>query len=305
MFGEFQQECVTSTFAINQIASTNVESYLKRKNRVFLSCIVKPFLRDGLENYLDYVMEAETEQDKNRLKRLESIINAFPKYFSNAANSFNENVNVHMSNLTHFVKEDSSWVSVNDVTTKELQWILKRALNRVTTIDFHTKLNIRNDIVDPIQIRKVCKNPKIRNTYFRMIHNDFFTYSRMFKYKMTDSPKCPRCDQIETTKHLLWECFESQRIWSSYNNVLNNLQLTCYNINCYDDIYRLESLDLLSLIKIRLVNEFIQIIRPTNWDNLRTVNIITKLRNTEFHNSDWTNKDKVIRRWEIFNGLIE
>jgi len=305
MFGEFQQECVTSTFAINQIASTNVESYLKRKNRVFLSCIVKPFLRDGLENYLDYVMEAETEQDKNRLKRLESIINAFPKYFSNAANSFNENVNVHMSNLTHFVKEDSSWVSVNDVTTKELQWILKRALNRVTTIDFHTKLNIRNDIVDPIQIRKVCKNPKIRNTYFRMIHNDFFTYSRMFKYKMTNSPKCPRCDQIETTKHLLWECFESQRIWSSYNNVLNNLQLTCYNINCYDDIYRLESLDLLSLIKKRLVNEFIQIIRPTNWDYLRTVNIITKLRNTEFHNSDWTNKDKVIRRWEIFNGLIE
>jgi hypothetical protein len=136
-----------------------------------------------------------------------------------------------------------------------------------------------------------------------MIHNDFFTYSRMFKYNMTNSPKCPRCDQIETTNHLLWECFESQKIWRSYNNVLNKLQLTNHNISCYDDIYRIESIDILTLIKIRLVNEFIQIIRPTNWDNLRTNNIIMKLRNIEFHNSNSTNINKIIRRWEIFNAL--
>jgi exonuclease III len=303
MFGESLQEEITSSFAITQIASTNVETFLKRKNRVFLSCIARPFLTEGLENYLDFVMDAEIEKDKNRLKRLESIISAFPKYFRNAANSFNENVNAQTNSLTHFVKEDSSWASLNEITTKELQWILKRALHRISSTDFHNKLNIRDNIIDPIRIRKVCRNPKIRNTYFRMIHNDFFTYSRMFKYNMTNSPKCPRCDQIETTNHLLWECFESQKIWRSYNNVLNKLQLTNHNISCYDDIYRIESIDILTLIKIRLVNEFIQIIRPTNWDNLRTNNIIMKLRNIEFHNSNSTNINKIIRRWEIFNAL--
>jgi hypothetical protein len=303
MFGESLQEEITSSFAITQIASTNVETFLKRKNRVFLSCIARPFLTEGLENYLDFVLEAEIEKDKNRLKRLESIISAFPKFFRNAANSFNENVNAQTNSLTHFVKEDSSWASLNEITIKELQWILKRALHRISSTDFHNKLNIRDNIIDPIRIRKVCRNPKIRNTYFRMIHNDFFTYSRMFKYNMTNSPKCPRCDQIETTNHLLWECFESQKIWRSYNNVLNKLQLTNHNISCYDDIYRIESIDILTLIKIRLVNEFIQIIRPTNWDNLRTNNIIMKLRNIEFHNSNSTNINKIIRRWEIFNAL--
>jgi len=305
MFGEVDQEYITSCIAISQIASTNVESFLKRKNRIFLSCIAKTFFREGLETYLDFVMEAETERCKKRLKRLESIIGAFPKYFRNAANSFNENDNKTSKHLTHFVKEDSSWVSITEVTTKELQWMLKIALNRITSADFHTKLGINNNIIDPVLFRKSCKNPKIRNTYFRLIHNDFFTYSRMFKYKMTNNAKCPRCDQTETSYHLLWECNESQKIWKSYNTVLNNLNLNNYNIKCYADIFRVENVDVLSLIKIRLVNEFIQIIRPINWDISRTKNIIIKLRKLEFHNSETLNKEKLKRRWEIFNCLSE
>jgi hypothetical protein len=73
---------------------TNPRIFKKRKGRVFLSCVLSKFQKEGLENFLDIVFEAETDIDRDRKKRLESLISAFPKYYSNAANNFNENLNV-------------------------------------------------------------------------------------------------------------------------------------------------------------------------------------------------------------------
>ncbi len=34
---------------------------------------------------------------------------------------------------------------------------------------------------------------------------------------MVTNNKCKRCEEIETYKHLLWECRESKRIWKHFN----------------------------------------------------------------------------------------
>jgi len=156
MFGEMNQNEVSSIIAINQIAATNVETYLKRKERVFLSCMLKPFLNEGLESYHDFVMEAETEALGNRSKRLETIMNAFPKYYRNAANSFNKNTNEVNENITHFLKINLEWVPITEITTKDLQWILKKALNLITEADFQNRLNLENNTIDPVQFRNDC-----------------------------------------------------------------------------------------------------------------------------------------------------
>ena len=299
-FGELEQQEIISTHAINQIAMTNLETYLSRKNRVFLSCIIKPFIREGVETYLDIVNEAEIEKNKTRLQKLESIISAFPKYFRNAALSFDENINVRNESITHFVRNEYEWVPVSDITTKDLQWILKKALHRITEADYRSKLDVENEIIDPVKFRQDCKNPKLRNIYFRMIHNDFYTYSRMFKFNMTNSPNCPRCGQIETTKHLLWECYESQKMWNCYNDVLVLSNLENMKIEKYDDLYRTETLGILSIVKTKLTQELIQIVRPVNWNINRTIEIINKMRNIEIYNTNINNKclHKINKKWE-------
>jgi hypothetical protein len=302
MFGELNDEEITSSIAINQIAMTNTEVYLKRRGRVFLNCINKQFRKEGLETYLDIVTEAETERDSKRKTRLESIISAFPKYFRNAANSFNEDLNTKNEVLTHLLNQDKTWTPIHIVTTKDLQWMLKKALNRITTADFEAKCDIKNDIINPLELRKICKNPKIRNIYFRMIHNDFFTHKRMFKYNMTPSPNCPRCNQVETAKHLLWDCKESKKLWESYNDILRQNNLETMSILHYEDLYKLESVPILMTIKLKLIQAQIQIVRPTNWCNKRTINLIVQQMNTERVNSIEGNM-KFQKRWEHFTGL--
>jgi exonuclease III len=303
MFAEHDHQEITSSIAITQIAMTNTETFLKRRDRIFLTCINKAFLKEGLVTYLDLVSEAETERDRDRLKRLESIISAFPKYFRNAANSFNEDINMKSESITHILKGDSSWVSIGEVTTKELQWILKKAMYKVETVNLDEKLQIKPNTIDFVQFRQECRNPKLRNIYFRMIHNDFYTYNRMFKYNMTNSPNCPRCARPESTKHLLWDCPESQKIWNSYNDLLKLMHLDKAKLTCYDDVYRMEENGVLTTIKIRLVQEFIQIIRPTNWNIHRTKTIVRQLRMMEHKYGEVKSLDKVKNRWKILEKL--
>jgi hypothetical protein len=277
---------------------TNLETYLSRKNRVFLSCIIKPFIREGVETYLDIVNEAEIEKNKTRLQKLESIISAFPKYFRNAALSFDENINVRNEVITHFVRNENDCCFFANYFC--FVWILKKALHRITEADYRSKLEVENEIIDPVKFRQDCKNPKLRNIYFRMIHNDFYTYSRMFKFNMTNSPNCPRCGQIETTKHLLWECYESQKMWNCYNDVLVLSNLENMKIEKYDDLYRTETLGILSIVKTKLTQELIQIVRPVNWNINRTIEIINKMRNIEIYNTNINNKclHKINKKWE-------
>ncbi len=64
-------ELKESTYAIEQIDMTNIDTYLTRKARVFLKCIFKPLEKQGITTFLDIVREAETEMDRNISKCLE------------------------------------------------------------------------------------------------------------------------------------------------------------------------------------------------------------------------------------------
>jgi len=291
---------IDSSIAINQIAMTKVGTYLSRKSRVFLRCIFEQFRKEGMDTLLDVVTAAETEMCRKKCKRLEAIIDAFPKYFRNATNCFDENINSKEEIITHFLKADSCWVPIHDITTKDLQSILKIALNKTTIFEPGNKLGI--NLTDKLNItlfRENCKNIKLRSIHFRLIHNDFFTYSRMFKFKMCNSPKCPRCEETESTKHLLWECGESQRIWKHYNEIISEQGMSDAQINKYEDIYATDKIGPLSIIKMKIVQEFIQIERPVNWCKERVKQLIINLRNIELLNL--SNKTKTeSSKWKNF-----
>jgi hypothetical protein len=119
---------------------------------------------------------------------------------------------------------------------------------------------------------------------------------------MTATPNCPRCNQVETSKHLLWECVETKKLWKAYNDVLKEINLDQMNLILYEDLFKTETIPVLMTIKLRLIQELIQITRPTNWNTSRTLNIIFQLRNMEMQN-DSSNNMKTLKRWENFKNL--
>jgi hypothetical protein len=284
---------------------TDIDTFLTRQSRVFLKCIYKPFRQKGIITYLDLVREAESEMDSKTYSRLKSIINAFPDYFKDAANSFNDELNVEDINITHLLNVDDSWIPIWDVTTKELQAIFKKALNKTSLPNFEDKLGITNyELIDIIKFRKGCRNQKLRHIHFRLIHNDFFTYSKMFRFKMSVDSNCPRCNMDETTAHLLWECPESNKIWSHLNEILEAIQCSSLKINKYEDLYKTESNAAISTIKIRIIQELIQIERPKNWCKKRIIQVISQLRDYDLINSKGnhdSNKAKI--KWLPFLNL--
>jgi hypothetical protein len=137
--------------------------------------------------------------------------------------------------------------------------MLKNALKKIEVLDVRNKLGIDNfDEDNIIRFRSNCKNSKLRNIYFRLIHNDFFTHVRMKKYKMTQTDKCPRCSQTETSKHLLWECKHVQNIWSLFNTLMNQTSNSKESINNYEDIFQPCELLSINMIKIKIIQELIQ-----------------------------------------------
>jgi hypothetical protein len=177
-------------------------------------------------------------------------------------------------------------VQLNNVTVKQLQCLLKIALRKVESLDAKSKLGINTfDENNILNFRSNCKNPKLRNIYFRLIHNDFFTYARMKKYKMTNSDKCIRCDEIENTKHLLWECSHVRNIWTLFNNFMT--KLTCENENVlnYEDVFIPGKSSSICIIKIRLIQELIQMDRPKNWTDKNIEQICIEIMKIEKYNA--------------------
>ena len=126
----------------------------------------------------------------------------------------------------------------------------------------------------------------------------------MFKFKMTESPNCPRCDSIESTKHLLWECQDSKEIWNLYNDLLDRCGLGEMRITKYEDLYYTEQCKILSTIKMKIIQEFIQIERPKGWTRERMEKLVTNIRNIELYNSQKNNNlNKVKKEWNHFLSL--
>ncbi len=305
-YGEDENN-INSIIAVNQISNTDIKAFLFSKKKVYLSCIFEQLKSEGISNYLDLVTAAETEMSRKKSQTLEMFINAFPKYYRDVANSFDENINLRQDNISHVLNAEGFWVRIEEITTKELQWLLKNAMHKIKDANFGARVRIADsEVIDIMKFRSDCKNPQLRNIHFRLIHNDFYTHEKMFKYKMTNTPNCPRCNHIETSKHMLWECDESRKIWALYNDILKKVNLQNMIITSYEDIFKTESINILSIIKMKIIKEFIQIIRPHGWTSERINNIICQARKTEIYNAKIKNEyEKTIKKWKVFENLDE
>jgi hypothetical protein len=108
---------------------------------------------------------------------------------------------------------------------------------------------------------------------------------KMFKYRMVTDNKCKRCGEVETFRHLLWECGEVKEIWNAYNGFIYNSMQSYNKILSYDDIFQIGENGHINKIKLRVIQEMIQIERPKNWSTENIYKIAKDIEKIEIFNS--------------------
>ena len=115
---------------------------------------------------------------------------------------------------------------------------------------------------------------------------------------MVPTDKCLRCNRKETYQHMLWECDEAKKVWKSYNDYLEKINYTHEKIEDYKDIYNTHNTSALSIIKMKIIQEMIQIIRPSGWTIEKIEKIAIEMKNLELYNSKINRSmEKTRRKW--------
>ena len=108
-----------------------------------------------------------------------------------------------------------------------------------------------------------------------------------------------RCGEIETYRHLLWDCRETKKIWQSFNEWMTYLEKRDERVLTYDGVFEIGNLDILTKIKIRVIQAMIQVERPINWSIENVKKIVNELKGIEIYNSKIGKKIEVTRRkWD-------
>jgi len=295
-----EEDFETDKLLINEISSINLSIYLRRKKHLFMACMLKPLETRGISSLGELVQNYEYEIDEKILKSMKLIMSCFPENLIKISKCFIEGINTIEETLNFIRIEENTWKSIDSVTAKEFQVVMKKILKKTEVTNFNQKLDIPDFNVENItKLRKKCQNSKLRNIYFRLIHNDFFTHVRMKKYKMCQTDCCPRCGSIETSRHLLFDCLHAKNIWNLYNQIVTENTVTKY-----EDLFHVGDSQSATTIKMKIIQELIQIERPKLWniENIKT--IIKNLLDIERFNAFRENKVQKFKKiWLKYERL--
>jgi hypothetical protein len=258
---------------------------------------------EGVEHLSDLIEEIEIANERKRKSTLKFIEVTFPNNLLEIARNFDKSLNEELLTLKHFYLGNDTFVPSNEITVKLLQIRLKQALGKVTKVDYDAKLGINHfDISDVMTIRKQIKNVKLRNVFYRLINRDFYDRIKMKTYKMVENDECERCNSPESTEHLLWGCRWSKLAWENYNSYLISLGIIGGLVDSYRDVYSFNNGSGINTVKLKIINELIQIIRPKNLTIDRIKNITNNIKNIEKYiavkNNNLIRHEK---KWFMFN----
>ena len=293
---------------IEEIMSINIETFLLRKRRPLQACLAKLLRKNGISCLGQAVQRQEYERNRNIVEMIETTLGAVSPTLIKIARcaQYDAEDSLEDIGIRSLQLEPTNRKDVTSITTKELQKCLKRNMKKLESLDVKRKLEIdhfeKNEIT---RVRQNCPNAKLRNIYFRLIHNDFFTRTKMKKYNMVDSDECERCKKPETIKHLLWECPHVKIIWNTYNQLMlltSNVEDT---VKSYQEIYQSCNKSSTNILKLQTVKSLIQIIRPKNWTEDNVHVMYKEIIDIERYNYKSRRKeDKFNTKWShILNTL--
>jgi hypothetical protein len=121
----------TDKSTIEEVASINLKSYLKRKNRLFHLCAARPLFNLDIQHLGELVKQYKFENNTNTSRTMKLIIATFPEKLIKIAQKFNENQHEISNKLRRIQITPNLWKTPETITVKEFQQHLKIALQKV------------------------------------------------------------------------------------------------------------------------------------------------------------------------------
>ena len=116
-------------------------------------------------------------------------------------------------------------VLVNRMTSRNLQDALKIAFKKVMAYSVNDKYD---RLCESAHIQSQSwfylwkiRNPILRNYRLKVMYKDVYCQERRHRFKLSDSPMCLCCGEIETVQHQLYDCPNARRLWRVYNEIFN------------------------------------------------------------------------------------
>jgi hypothetical protein len=239
---------------IEEVASINIKTYLKRKKKDFHLCMMGELTRLDIVTLGELTQAMEFENNPRVKTTMNMIISIFPITLQNIAKCYNEDINETIEEVKYIQIENDNRKDITKISVKDMQNTLKTAMKRTEEQDFKGKLGVNNFNNNEVnKFRQKCQNAKLRNIYFRLINNDFFPRTRMLKYKMITDDKCSRCEMSETSRHLLYDCPQSRNIWKLYNTLLTRNNQEIDQVQQYEDLFKACGNPAINIVKIKII----------------------------------------------------
>ena len=218
---------------------------------------------------------------------------------SELASAYDEDNADDTLGLLCYLDHNRVWVELKNATTKQMQLTLKVAMKKVENQNFDLRLGVVGyDPTQLAQFRESCKNVKLRHTYFRLVSRDFYTKDRMFRFGMSRNDQCERCGEVETYKHLFWECDESRRVWRAFYEYMGTIG-SLHRVSGYEDVLNIDGSGVISMIKVRVIQAMIQVVRPIGWNVDRVRKLALEIKCIELYNCVVYHKNALKKtRWE-------
>ncbi len=146
------------------------------------------------------------------------VVSAIPRHLVERSMSYPVDRAGLLSNIMFHLSPETS-INLTKMKNKDYYWLLvnKEQIEPKATSKWERNLQIGQASLQPFfsRVRNVCKDNKLREFYFELLHRIVVTKKELFLFGAAEDAKCPYCELIDSIIHTFCNCNWSQLFFAN------------------------------------------------------------------------------------------